>query len=136
MTRVQTSDPPSKASTCEKLLRRIFCASCLRGEAENAALKLVAVVKAHGISYEDLRAQLAPPPPVREIQADDDDDEPAACEIILTFGKHRGETLGEVARRDARYLRWLIDELVTRPEIVAAAEVVAEHFGLLEEDDE
>ncbi len=33
-----------------------------------------------------------------------------AAEFVMPFGKHRGRTLGQIARRDPGYLRWLANK--------------------------
>ena len=52
---------------------------------------------------------------------------PDACSVELDFGRHAGRTLGQLARRDPTYLRWLVRQLAeSRPDVAeAAAEVRA-----------
>ncbi len=44
---------------------------------------------------------------------------PEPGDILLTFGKYNGKTIGEVYRIDSDYVRWLADK--ARDEVVRAA---------------
>ena len=97
-----------------KLLLRAFDPAARDGEAENAGGKAVLVCRRNGIPLPRLAEHLAEqfkvlpaprPAPAPERR------EPEAVHVLMPFGKHRGRTLGWIARNDAGYLRWMSEEL-------------------------
>jgi hypothetical protein len=94
------------------------------GEAENAAARMVGIARREGITLPTIVSALST---VRYIEPDD---EPPACQIIIDFGKHAGLTLGEVAQIEPSYVNWLIENVTGKRELVSAAKVVAEYYGI------
>jgi hypothetical protein len=54
--------------------------------------------------------------------------EPPACAVRMPFGRHRGETLGEIARENLAYVQWLANGLVDRQDLRGAAATVLDYF--------
>jgi hypothetical protein len=110
-----------------KLLRFALDPSAREGEAENAACRMVRVARRENVGFEHLQkalapARLPPPPPVK-------DEPPPVCELAMWCGKYEGWTLGELARHDAKYLKWVASEFNDEDVRDAAAEVLSWFFG-------
>lgn len=127
--------PPPDAATAprfdllEKLLRRALDPAALDGEAENSALKFILIARREGIGYEQLAAAIAPPARVSRVRRPrvKRRRRPPACDLVMSFGRHRGRSLGEIATIHLPYLRWLADE-IKDPDLRAAAKAVLIHF--------
>ena len=84
--------------------------------------KFLAVARRERLTFVDVGRVFAPALPGPE-----DEGEPAAVELIMPFGKHRGRTLGDIARTRLSYLRWMAENLEDE-DLRDAAEAVLEHF--------
>jgi hypothetical protein len=105
-----------------QLLRFALDPAASEGEATNAAAKMVTVARRERVQFEHLQTALVPAPKREKPER------PAACSVTLNFGKYTGATLAEVAQNDIEYLRWIIENVSRKPEIVEAAEVVLDYF--------
>jgi hypothetical protein len=96
----------------EKLMRRALDPAAQIGEAENSAMKLVAVARRDNISFEAFAQHFGGlacvTPPMDRIPDPPETEAPAAWDSVMPFGKYKGETLGDIALNDARYLDWLL----------------------------
>ena len=75
-------------------------------EAANEMMRIVNL--AYGALIHEPTPKQAPPqarPPNTATWSAGDDHDP--CARILTFGKHKGKTLGQIAREDMQYLVWV-----------------------------
>ncbi|HEY8666436.1 MAG TPA: hypothetical protein VIL86_07215 [Tepidisphaeraceae bacterium] len=121
---VENAIAPPRFDLLEKLSRRALDPAAHEGEATNAAQKFVTIARRERIDFEGLAAaiapisrQLPPAPPTP----------PAACEIVMRFGKYGGMTLSDIAREDLRYIRWMAEEIKDE-DLADAATDVLEYF--------
>ena len=95
---------------CESLLRRALDPAAPEPEAVNSAQKLVTIARRDGIAFDVLRSHLAADVK-RPAPAPKTPPVPESCFVVMPFGKHAGETLRDIGRRDIRYLQWLAREM-------------------------
>jgi uncharacterized protein (DUF3820 family) len=101
---VLTTDP-----RIEKLLRLALDPAAPDGEAKAAALRILHLARTAGVTAEQVLAG------VSAVPGDDDSDDVESCpwweDVVLPFGKYKGETIGDVMRENPGYIRWCAENL-------------------------
>jgi len=123
-------NPPKEIqpSRLAKLIARALDPAALSGEAENSGTMAIREARRNGLDVSGFAKAIGGAIQIHHRAARNV--EPPACEVVVRFGKYNGVTLGRIARNDPNYLIWIVENVTRRPEIVTAAEVVAEYFGL------
>ncbi len=101
----------------------VICALAagLAATSANAADKVTRVARGECITFDRLSGALVPAQRSRRSRIR----RTAACSIVVTFGKHKGRTLRQVARVDPRYPQWMASpEFTNEPFREAAAQVL------------
>jgi len=108
----------SLSPICEKCLRLALDAGAAPGEAENAAVAFVRKARDAGLEYDD----------VVNDTVSTSDGPPPAVEVVMPFGKHRGRSLGDIAKNHIGYLHWLTT-IDLQPPLRSAVAAVISYYG-------
>ena len=88
-------------------MARAFDPAALDGEAETSAVLAVRFARKASMgldTFAELIGSARHLPPPRTLKREPP---PPACEVLMRVGQYRGWTLGEIAREDIRYTRWV-----------------------------
>jgi hypothetical protein len=121
------SDPPPAINRAMKCLARALDPATLDGEATTSATMFIRLLRAAQVTLPDLLRAL--PAPAHHIMPEPP--EPDECGYECWFGKYKGRTFGEIARRDPRYVRWALQNFEDE-DTLSILRVVAEHFRIRE----
>ncbi len=100
-------------------------------EAEAAGAAFARLARAAKLAVDDLFCAPRIEQPRQDHQRDRQPGKvrrPAACRVVMPWGRHEGERLGEIAENDPGYLKWLVDEASMAPALRRAVEIVYDHY--------
>lgn len=102
MTSILAPEPQRKTriDLLAKLARRMLDPAASDGEAVNSAEKFARIARIDGVSFNDLGEIFMLPDSAQTRR-------PAACGIVVHFGKHAGESLLDIGLANLGYLQWL-----------------------------
>lgn len=112
-------DAYTTANTCLKVAKK-------RSQVD-AVLTIASLSDVFTQDVEDMAID-GPEEPVREYAPND------AANVVITFGKYRGKTLGEIVATDRKYVQWL-SEKANSADVRSAAMTVLRNDGSIDEGD-
>jgi uncharacterized protein (DUF3820 family) len=96
-------NPASEKVT--KLLMLALDAGASDGEAENAAVAAVRIMRRSGMKLSDIAS------PATSSRSAKSEYEKWWEKTVMPFGKHKGKTIGQIARTEPDYLVWCMKNL-------------------------
>jgi hypothetical protein len=91
----------------EKLLRLGLCPGAHQGEWESAAIKFFASLRKEGVKAEEFLGVTNGSQPFPQHH----EQKTRPREMVMPFGKHKGEAIREIAQWHPDYLNWILDNI-------------------------
>ena len=98
----------------EKLLRLALDSAASEHEADTAASMLIRHLRASRMTYEDFIVHLGAPAPKTKRA-------PVKPDVVMPFGKYKGESIGWLLANNPNYLWWVLDNCDKAPPSLRSA---------------